>query len=572
MAPSAQAVPRRRLYLLAAGLALVAGIWAWLGQQPASTPDQAPRARAIRFEPAPAGIGFVLNNGTTADKPIPDSTLGGVAVLDCDNDGLLDIYFANGARFPDLAKSDPSFHNRLYRNLGGRRFEETTEESGVSAAGYSMGVAAADYNSDGWTDLYVAGVNRNILYRNAGACRFEDVTERAGVSTGTPPHKPWSVAAAWLDYDKDGHLDLLVVNYLDWSWPTNRVCGDEGRRLSCSPATYEGLPNILFRNRGDGTFEDVSEATGIGEHVGKGMSAAVADLDLDGYDDLLVANDSVRNFLFRNIEGKRFEEVGVQAGVAFTGDGIPVSSMGLDFRDLNGDGFPDATVTALAGETFPLFLNLRNGEFLDETYATRIGLESATMSGWGAGAFDFDNDGDRDIFTANSHVSENVGQYRSVRYLLPNALFQQQADGTFRSVGPDAGAAMQDAAAHRGAAFGDLDNDGRVDVVVSAIGSEAKVLFNESEAGSWLALDLEGTESNRSAIGARVRVVDDSGRVQYNHVSTSVGYASSSDSRVHFGLGESRTAETVEIHWPSGVVQTLEGIEAGQILKVTEGR
>ena len=558
------------LGLLAAAVAFAAGIWVWFSPPSAQESRPTHRPRAIRFESAPSGIDFVLNNGTTADKPMPDSTLGGVAVLDCDNDGLLDIYFANGARFPDLSKADPSFRNRLYRNLGDRRFEDLTESAGVAGAGYSMGVAAGDYDNDGRTDLYVAGVNRNILFRNAGACRFEDVTDRAGVSAGTPPSKPWSVAAAWLDYDGDGYLDLLVVNYLDWSWRTNRVCGDPGRRLSCSPAHYEGLPNILYRNRGNGTFEDVSAETGIGRHVGKGMSAAVADFDLDGYQDVFITNDSVRNFLFRNVRGERFEEVGVQAGVAFTGDGVPVSSMGVDFRDLDGDRFPDAVVTALAGETYPLFLNRRNGEFSDETYATRLGLESFTMSGWSAGAFDLDNDGDRDIFAANSHVSENVGQYRSVEYRLPNAVFQRLADGTYRDIGPEAGAAMQDAAPHRGAAFGDLDNDGRVDVVVSAVGEEAKVLFNESDAGSWLTLDLEGTASNRSGIGARIRIADDAGHVQHNHASTAVGYASSSDSRVHFGLGESRTVRTVEIRWPSGAVQTLSDIETGQILNVRE--
>lgn len=525
----------------------------------------------IRFEAAASGIDFVLNNGTTDDKPMPDSTLGGVALLDCDSDGLLDVYFTNGARFPDLAKSDPSFHNRLYRNVGGRAFEDVTQGAGVAGSGYSMGAATADYDNDGLTDLYVTGVNRNVLYRNLGSCRFEDVTESAGVGTGSPPTKPWSVAAAWLDYDNDGHLDLFVVNYLDWTWENNRVCGDPGRRLSCSPAHYEGLPNILYRNRGDGTFADVSAETGISAHVGKGMSAAAADYDDDGFQDVFVTNDSVRNFLFRNVGGERFEEVGVQAGVAFTGDGIPVSSMGLDFRDLSGDGAPDVTVTALTNETFPLFLN-RGGGFVDATYPSKIGLESFTMSGWSVGAFDFDNDGDKDIFSANAHVSENVELYRSVSYRLPNAVFQSLGDGTYRDVGPQAGPAMQESAAHRGAAFGDLDNDGRVDVAVSAIGTTAPVLFNESGGGHWLALELVGTASNRDGIGARVRLIEQSGRIQYNQATTAVGYASSSDSRVHFGLGTSAQVSAVEITWPSGAVQTLEEPEIDAVLTVTEPR
>lgn len=548
------------------------GAWIWLSDRPREPSGTTPgQATPVRFEASASSIDFVLNNGTTDDKPMPDSTLGGVAVLDCDSDGLLDIYFTNGARFPDLEKSDPSFHNRLYRNLGSRAFEDVTQAAGVAGNGYSMGAAAADYDNDGRADLYVTGVNRNILYRNLGSCRFEDVTESAGVGTGRPPEKPWSVAAAWLDYDNDGHIDLFVVNYLDWTWANNRVCGDPGRRLSCSPAHYEGLPNVLYRNNGDGTFEDVSAATGISAHIGKGMSAAAADYDGDGFQDVFVTNDSVRNFLFRNVGGERFEEVGVQAGVAFTGDGIPVSSMGLDFRDLSGDGLPDVTVTALTNETFPLFLN-RGGGFVDATYPSKIGLESFTMSGWSVGAFDFDNDGDKDIFSANAHVSENVELYRSVSYRLPNALFQNLGDGTYRDVGPQAGPAMQESAAHRGAAFGDLDNDGRVDVAISAIGTSASVLFNESEGGHWLALALEGTASNRDGIGARVRLVEESGRIQYNQATTAVGYASSSDSRVHFGLGTSAGASAVEITWPSGTVQTLEKPEIDTTLTVTEPR
>ena len=525
----------------------------------------------MRFEAVSSGVDFVLNNGTTDDKPMPDSTLGGVALLDCDEDGLLDVYFTNGASFPDLVKSGPAFHNRLYRNLGGRSFEDVTQAAGVAGGGYSMGAAAADYDNDGRTDLYVAGVNRNILYRNLGACRFEDVTESAGVGTGRRPNKPWSVAAAWLDYDNDGHLDLFVVNYLDWAWANNRVCGDPGRRLSCSPAHYEGLPNVLYRSNGDGTFEDVSAATGIAAHIGKGMSAAVADYDGDGFQDVFVTNDSVRNFLFRNVAGERFEEVGVQVGIAFTGDGIPVSSMGLDFRELSGDGSPDVTVTALTNETFPLFLN-RGPEFVDATYPSKIGLESFTMSGWSVGAFDFDNDGDKDIFTANSHVSENVELYRSVSYRLPNAVFQNLGDGTYKDVGPQAGPAMQVPAAHRGAAFGDLDNDGKVDAVISAIGSQATILFNESPTGHWLSLDLTGSASNRDGIGARVKLIEESGRTQYNHATTAVGYASSSDSRVHFGLGRSAEVRAVEISWPSGTVQTLDAPEIDRILAVSEPR
>ena len=553
-------------------LAALAAYWLRPSDPERPAPPAPAPTTAMRFVEPSRPLRFVLNNGTTPDKPMPDSTLGGVALLDCDGDGLLDIFFANGARFPDFDKTGEAFRNRLFRNLGGREFADVTAAAGVAGIGYSMGVAAADYDNDGWTDLYVTGVDRNQLLRNRGACQFEDVTESARVGLGTSTGKPWSVAAAWLDYDLDGHLDLFVVNYLAWSWETNQVCGDPGQRLSCSPAHYPGLENVLFRNRGDGTFHDASRRAGIAGHVGKGMSAAVADYDADGFTDVFVTNDSVRNFLFRNVGGDRFDEVGVQAGVAFTGDGIPVSSMGLDFRDLSGDGLPDVTVTALAGETYPLFLNVGQGLFSDGTYSSRIGLESLTQSGWSVGAYDFDNDGDKDIFTANSHVSENVGLYRSLAYRLPNAIFEQSEGGTFRDVASEAGPAMSKPAAHRGAAFGDIDGDGRIDAVVSAIASEARLLFNDSQGGNWLLLDLEGTVSNRTGIGARVKVVDESGRIQHNHSTTAVGYASSSDPRVHFGLGDSLRAREVEVRWPSGRIQVLADVEAGQVLAVREPR
>ena len=557
------------IYAAVALLALAAGWLWWPKPSPEPQVETSGTTRTIRFEESASGVGFVLNNGSTSDKPIPDSTLGGLALLDCDNDSLLDIFFTNGARFPGFKKADSSFHNRLYRNLGDRRFEDVTGQAGVAGHGYSMGVAVADFDNDGAADLYVAGLDRDTLYRNSGGCIFEDVTRQAGLAG--PRDKPWSVAAAWLDYDRDGDLDLFVVRYLEWSWENNRVCGDPGRRLSCSPAHYAGLPNALYRNRGDGTFEDVSGASGIGTHIGKGMSAAVADYDQDGFPDIFVTNDSERNFLFRNLDGQRFEEVGVQTGIAFIADGVPVSSMGTDFRDLNGDGRPDITVTALTNETYPLFLNRGNG-FVDATYPSRIGLESQTMSGWSVGAYDFDNDGDKDIFTANSHVSENIEHYRQQPYRQPNALFQAAGDGTYRNVAPDAGPALRRVAAHRGAAFGDLDNDGAVDAVVSAIGSEAEVLFNATGPGNWLVFDLQGTASNRDGLGANIRLTHQSGRVQYNHATTAVGYASSSDTRVHFGLGTDRVARQVEIRWPSGTLQTLEEVAAGQILRVVEPR
>jgi len=527
----------------------------------------------IRFEnrqPA-SGVEFVLNNGTTDDKPIIDSMLGGVSLLDYDNDGFVDIFFANGAAIPSLKKESPAFHNRLYKNNGNGAFTDVTAKAGVQGTGYSIGSGAGDYDNDGYADLYVAGVNANTLYHNNRDGTFTDVTAAAGVAGRLPPgKKAWAVGGGWLDYDNDGHLDLFVVNYLDWSLANNQVCGDPGKRLSCSPVAYNGLPNLLYRNNGNGAFSDVSASTGIANHIGKGMGIAVADYDNDGYLDVFVGNDSERNFLFHNMRGQSFSEVGVEAGVAFSEDGIPISSMGVDFRDLTNDGLPDVSIAALANETFPLFLNTRHGYFSDATYRSGIGAQSYTMSGWGVGIFDFDNDGLKDIFTSGCHVSENIEKYLHQKYRLPNSLWQN-AGGVFKSVGPDAGFTPETAAAHRGAAFGDLDNDGRVDAVVSVIGGKAEVLFNTStREHNWITLITEGSASNRDGIGTRIKLTGESGQVQYNHTTTSVGYASSSDKRVHFGLGPDKSIREIELQWPSGKRQVLRDVAVNQLLRVKE--
>ena len=532
------------------------------------------RPAVIRFEDRQrsSGISFVLDNGTTPDKPVIEAVLGGVALLDFDNDGRLDVFFTNGARIPGLRKDDPRFWNRLYRSQGDGTFRDVTESAGVRGEGYSMGAAAADFDNDGGTDLYVTGVNRNILYRNQGDGTFADVTEKAGVAGMRPAGKKlWSVGAAWLDYDNDGDLDLFVANYLDWSPENNRVCGIEGRRLSCSPTEYAGLPNLLYRNDGNGRFTDVSDATGIAAHVGRGMSAAVADADGDGLLDVFVANDQLRNFLFRNVGGRVFVESGVEVGVAYTEDGVPVSGMGADFRDLDQDGRPDVFLTALSGEPFPLYRNTAEGFFVPATHPSGLGFATLMMSGWGTGAYDFDNDGQKELFSANSHVSANIDTYGHHRYRQANAVFHGLGGGRFRDETARAGAAMQRARAHRGCAFGDLDGDGRVDVVVSVIGEPAEVLYNVTAgAGHWLGLRLEGTRSNRDAIGATVKLTGESGRVQYNHVTTAVGYASASDKQVHFGLGADRAASQIEIRWPSGTKQVLKGVRADQVLRVRE--
>jgi hypothetical protein len=552
---------------------LVLGLALWASARVLGDHGMAPSGR-IQFEDRQrsSGIGFVLDNGTTPDKTVIEAVLGGVALLDFDNDGRLDVFFTNGARIPGLAKDDPRFWNRLYRNQGDRTFRDVTGRAGVRGEGYSMGAAAADFDNDGWTDLYVTGVNRSVLYHNEQGRTFADVTERAGVAgVGAGGRKLWSVGAAWLDYDNDGDLDLFVANYLDWTPANNRVCGVEGKRLNCSPTYYEGLPNILYRNEGAGKFTDVSVSTGVAAHVGRGMSVAVADADGDGLMDVFVANDQLRNFLFRNIGGRTVIEAGVEAGVAYTEDGVPVSGMGADFRDLDHDGRPDVFLTALSGDRFPLYLNTAEGYFSPATHRAGLGFATVMMSGWGTGAFDFDNDGHKDLFTANSHVSENIDYYSHHRYRQPNALFRGAAGGRFRDVTAEAGAAMQRPRAHRGCAFGDLDDDGRVDVVVSVIGEPAEVLYNVTAGGGhWIELRLEGTRSNRDGIGASIKLTGESGRAQYNHVTTAVGYASASDKQVHFGLGADRIVREIEIRWPSGTRQVLSNLPADQVLKVRE--
>jgi enediyne biosynthesis protein E4 len=539
-----------------------------------STPLNSGETATIRFEnrQKQSGVDFVLANGTIPDKPIVDSVLGGVGLLDYDNDGYLDIYFTNGARIPSLAKDGPAFYNRLFHNNHDGTFTDVTERAGVQGAGYSMGVASADYDNDGWADLYVTGVNRNILYHNNHDGTFSDVTARAGVSgASSDGRKPWSVSAAWIDYDNDGLLDLFVTNYVDWTPGNSKVCGPAGRRLSCAPSLYKGEYNILYHNNGDGTFTDVSAATGIASEVGKGMGVAIGDYDGDGWMDIFVANDNERNFLFRNEAGKHFQEVGVESSVAYTDDGVPLSSMGVDFRDWDNAGRPGLFVTSLGGETFPLYHNEGDGFFSMDTFKAGIGFSSFKMSGWGAGIFDFDNDGFKDLFSANSHVSENADLDPQQHYRQPNAVFRNQRNGTFLDASEQAGPAMQVPAAHRGCAFGDLDNDGRIDVVVSAIDGPAELLYNTSTGSNhWILIQTIGVKSNHDGIGTRIKLTGQSGLTQFNHVTTAGSYASSSDRRVHFGLGSDTRIKELELRWPSGKVQLLRNLKVDQILKVTE--
>jgi hypothetical protein len=515
-------------------------------------------------------IPFRLENDETPGTNAPEAMAGGVAILDYNNDGRPDIFFTNGANIATLKKDSPKYRNRLFRNDGKGVYTDVTDAAGLAGSGYDVGVAAADYDNDGNADLFVAGVYRNTLYHNNGNGTFTDVTAKAGLDrTVDPEYGPlWAVAAAWVDVNNDGLLDLFVVNYLQWKYTEQPLCSYHGVGDYCHPRYYKGLPNQLFLNKGDGTFQDVSAAWGIREHVGKGMGVGVADYDLDGRPDLFVPNDAAYNSLFHNM-GNKFEEVAFDTGVALPEDGNFISGMGLDFRDYNNDGYPDIAYVALNNQTFPLLQNTGKGDFREVTTPSGMRVASMRMAGFGAAFYDFDNDGWKDLFVTRGHVESRplpgaeIDEYNTV-FRNPGA------SGKWVALTEEAGLSATPATRHRGCAFGDLDGDGRIDVVTTALSAEAEIWMNRSEkSGHWLEVALRGTKSNRDGIGARIKVVTKSG-TQYNHMTTSVGYASSSDGPVHFGLGQDQRAETIEIHWPSGRVQTFQNVDADRILKAVE--
>jgi hypothetical protein len=515
----------------------------------------------IRFEDVAsrAGLNFVLRNGAAGNHYQIETMVSGVVAFDYDEDGRVDLYFVNGAKNP------PGDSNRLYRNLGDGKFEDVTMRAGLSGEGFGIGGAAADYDNDGHQDLFVVGVGRNYLYRNRGDGRFEDTTVKSGIGT----QGAWSVSAGWFDFDADGRLDLFVVNYVQWSRDKDPPCTTGSVRTYCHPRYYTGLPNQLFRNNGDGTFTDVSRASGIADHVGKGMGLAFLDFNSDGRLDVFVANDTVPNFLFRNEGNGRFREVALQAGVAFTDDGKAVSAMGADARDINNDGREDLWVTANANETFPLLMNLGRGLFRDETYASGIGSASMAITGWSNGIFDFNNDGHKDLFGACGSIDDNTEQFSHRKAKQANRVFANLGNSRFAEVH---GAGLERAAMHRGAAFADFDGDGLVDVAVTRIGEPAALFRNTSRtANHWLAIRLVGRTSNRDGIGAMIRVKGSSGSEQWNRVTTAVGYGSSSDRIAHFGMGKDARAEQIEIRWPGGDTQVLRDVAVDRVLTVTQG-
>lgn len=524
---------------------------------------------------AAARIHFVNHNSATPEKYLIETMTGGAAIFDYDNDGWPDIFLVNGARIhagqrdsepPD--KSAPEFWNRLYHNNHDGTFTDVTEKAGVRGNGFGMGAAVGDFDNDGFDDLLVTNFGGVILYHNNGDGTFTDVTQKAGLRT-----EGWMSSAGFFDYDNDGKLDLFICRYLDWDFSKNKYCGSrlEGGRSYCHPDNFKPISDYLFHNNGDGTFTDVSARSHIAGTPGKGLGVAFADFNGDGRMDISVANDSYQQFLFINNGDGTFTENGMAAGVGYTDEGKVFAGMGTDAADVDNDGHPDIVTTALSNETYAYFHNNGDGTFNYDTNVSRLGEITKLYGGWGMRIFDYDNDGTRDLFFANSHVMDNVEKMQPhLRYLQPMLLLKQ-VGGKFADVSAESGAVFQQKWASRGAAFGDLDNDGDIDIVVVTCGGPMHVLRNDGgNRNNWIGLDLRGTRSNRDAIGAEVKLTQASGRVQYGMVTTTASYQSAQDKRLFFGLGTDAGVRRIEIRWPSGTRQNIENPAIRKILAITE--
>ena len=513
---------------------------------------------------SPRGLDFVLQNSPTPQKYLIETMPGGVALLDYNNDGLLDIFLVNGGRVTspmttpeNFDRKNPRYWNRLYRQNKDGSFTDVTEQAGLANAGdgnYGMGVAVGDYDNDGFPDLYVTSYGKNILYHNNGDGTFTDVTAKAGVAAGG-----WSVSAGFFDYDNDGKLDLFVTRYMEWDTKHSKTCGGEWHTY-CPPEEFPATTSILYHNNGDGTFTDVSQKSGIAAKKGRALGVAFADYDGDGYTDIFVANDGMQQYLYHNNGNGTFTERALEAGAALSEDGRRLSGMGVVFQDYDNDGRPDVIVTELPREIYGVYHNEGNGTFGYGSLETGLGVLSSGSSGWGVGLEDFDNDGWKDLFVAQGHVLDNVEKIDPSLHYWELPLLAMNHNGRFER----ADSCSASPAAGRGAAFGDLNNDGWQDVVMTTLGDHPQIFFNRGGKQHWLVILLRGTRSNRDGFGARVRV---NGQTRF---ATAAGsYLSSSDKRLHFGLGTADSAK-VEIEWPSGARQTMNDVHADQFLEIRE--
>jgi len=518
-----------------------------------------------------AGLAFTHDNAASPEKYLIETMGSGCGWLDYDQNGLFDIYLVNGAATRLYSPTRP-LRSALYKNNGDGSFTDVTEHAGVGAEGlFGMGVAVGDYDNDGFPDLFVLGYGRCILYHNNGDGTFSDVTPRAGVGNVGK----WGSSAAWFDYDNDGKLDLVIANYVDWSPLNNFYCGSKGPGLRsyCHPDVYHGQPPTLYHNNGDGTFTDVSERSGLGQKPGNGLGIVTFDYDDDGWQDIFIANDSMPNFLFHNNRDGTFREVAYSAGVAVGIDGQFEAGMGADAADTTGSGRPDLVVTHLDQQLARLYRNLGSGLFEDATYRSKISYATFHMSGFGARFMDYDNDGRRDLFMANGHVLDNIQLYHAeTRYAESKLMFRNSGAGIFENVSDQLGRDFLLPRVSRGAAIGDFDNDGLLDILVSNNGQPPQLLRNDGgNSNHWMQLYLIGRRSNRDAVGARVKVTAGD-LVLYDERKGGMSYQSAQDPRLHFGLGPRSVIDQIEIKWPSGELTRLKNLRADQILAIEEGK
>jgi hypothetical protein len=513
------------------------------------------------------GVNAVLRS-TVSKNYLPETVGGGVCLLDYDNDGVLDIYLVNGSSLERFQSHAPGYGNHLYRNRGDGTFEDVTHKAGVAGKEWGMGCVAGDYNNDGFTDLYVTNFGRNQLYRNNGNGTFTEVGHISGTD-----HVGWSTSAVWGDFDRDGWLDLYVSNYVDYDFAhppapgTGDNCTFLGLPVACGPGGLKPAYGVFYRNRGDGTFVEESALRGLHPTPYFSLGACAADYDGDGNLDLFVANDSTPNFLFHNQGNGTFQEQALQAGVAFNQDGNPQAGMGVDFADYDNDGRPDIIVTTFAKDTNTVYHNEGKGQFSDATARTAQ-REGYPYVKWGAGFVDLDNDGLKDIYVVTGHIYPQVDSlHAAAGYRSPDQFFRNLGGGRFINASarlthpPHVG---------RGAAFGDLNNDGRVDIVVSNFNDRPNVLINHDQSRNhWILIRCIGTSSNRQAIAARVSVTTEAG-TQVAEVRTGCSFLSSSDPRVHFGLGQSSQIRELAVRWPSGRISVFKDVAADQILTLTE--
>ncbi len=513
---------------------------------------------------SPRGLDFVHFNSPTPQKYLIETMGGGVAVLDYNNDGLPDLFFVNSGELVNhmetpekFARHEPKYWNRLYRQNHDGSFTDVTKAAGLSGAGdgnYGMGVAVADYDNDGYPDIFVTSYGSNVLYHNNGNGTFTDVTAKAGVAGGG-----WSASAGFLDYDNDGRLDLFVTRYMEWNTKQSKVCNGEYRTY-CPPIDFPTTTNLLYHNNGDGTFTDVSAGSGIGRVKGRSLGVAFNDYDGDGYTDIFVANDGMQQFLFHNNKDGTFSERALEAGVALSDDGSPYAGMGVDFRDYDNDGRPDLIITNLAKQIYAVYHNEGNGSFAYRSLETGIGTLSAPSSGWGVRFEDFDNDGRKDLFIAQGHVLDNVERIDPSKHYRELPLLAMNRGERFERADSGASAVV----AGRGLAIGDLNNDGSTDAVIGVLGGHPLIFMNQGSSAHWLTISLRGTRSNRDGAGA---IVHANGQTQY--ASTAGSYLSASDKRIHFGLGSSTTA-TIEVIWPSGTRQQLKDVPVDRFMEIVE--